>query len=153
MRNLVKMSLCGLLMLPALNVAIAVEHSTAASGVAPLLAWALGPCGVWAGLGFLILGGIAGTPVGTPWPFLDGVALSACLQWLPGLCVGSPTYAQNAVAVLLLLWAVGFFTMFFRLVKPWREWDTFSFLELLFALNRIIRRKTKTAVSGPDSTR
>lgn len=151
MQTLVKMASCALLMLPALSFAITVDNS--ASGVVPLLAWELSPWGTWAALAIVILGGIAGTPVGTPWPFLDGAMLAGGFIWLPPLCEGSPPFVQNVVAVLLLVWASTFIVMFFRLLKPWREWDTFSFLEVSFGVYRIIRRNVKTAVGAKDSTR
>jgi hypothetical protein len=89
----------------------------------------------------MLLGAIAGVPVGTPTPPLEGIALAAALNWLPGMFASSPPFIQNLLALLLFGWLASFVVMFSGLVNNgWRDWARFSFVEMYVDLVRKLRR-------------
>jgi hypothetical protein len=80
---------------------------------------------------------MAGVPVGSSMPTIEGLLLAACIHWLPRLFAHSPHYVQNAMGIVLLAWMVTFLAMFLRLVlsgNMWCKWHNFSFF-VLFARN------------------
>jgi len=137
MRGVVKVLMSTLLLLPAL--------SFAAEGHAPqvthLLTWTQGLWGVGAAVAVMLLGAIAGVPVGTPTPPLEGIALAAALNWLPGMFASSPPFVQNVLALFLFAWLASFVVMFSGLDNTgWRDWRRFSFIELYVDLVRNLQR-------------
>jgi hypothetical protein len=139
----IKMSWCALLVMPALSFAatanIITTHAT------PLMGGMFGFWGIMAATACLILGAIAGLPVGTPTPAIEGVSLAGCIHFMPLIALGDswPPSIQNAAVILTLLWTVTFLIMFSGVVIKWRDWESFSFMELPLTGIRMKRRMTR----------
>lgn len=138
-----RMLLCAALLLPITCLAAGVAQ--ASPQTVPLLALLLSPWGLGASVIVMLMGGIVGVPVGTPVPTIEGIALSGALHWLPGFLVNSPPLLQNSVSILLLIWMLPFLAKFFGLLGTWRNWDSFSVVELLFSMKRMLSLKERPA--------
>jgi hypothetical protein len=146
MRGVTKVLMSTLLLLPALSYAGAEGN---APQVTHLLSWTQGLWGLGAAVAVMLLGAIAGVPAGTPAPPLEGIALAAALNWLPGLFGSGPPFVQNLLALFLFGWLVSFVVMFSGLVNSgWRDWRRFSFIELSVDLVRKLRRAAGSRFMG-----
>lgn len=144
MSKIIKMSWCAVLAMPALS--FAATANVLSTHATPLMGGLLGLGGILAATACLVLGAIAGLPVGTPTPALEGVSLAGCIHFMPLIAVGDdwPPCVQNMAVVLTLIWVVTFLAMFSGIFIKWRDWDSFSFIELPFSgIRRINRRMNR----------
>jgi hypothetical protein len=143
MSKIIKMSWCALLVMPALS--FAATANTITTHATPLMGEMLGFWGIMAAAACLILGAIAGMPVGTPTPALEGVSLAGCIHFMPLIALGDswPPCIQNAAVILTLVWMVTFLAMFSGVFIKWRDWESFSFVELPLTGIRIMRRMAR----------
>jgi hypothetical protein len=132
MRGVVKVLMGALLLMPALSFASGADGSS--HEVTHLMTWTQGVWGVGAAVAVMLLGAIAGVPVGTPMPPVEGIVLAAALNWLPGMfaSMGAPFFVQNIVAMLLFAWLASFVTVFvgFLTSGRWGQLGQFSFIAL-----------------------
>ena len=143
MSKIIKMAWCALFVMPAMS--LAATANTITTHATPLMGEMLGFWGIMAATACLILGAIAGLPVGTPTPAIEGVALAGCIHFMPLIALGdswAPS-VQNMAVILTLIWAATFLIMFSGAFVKWRDWESFSFVELPLSGIRIMRRMAR----------
>lgn len=101
-----------------------------------LVPFLAGPIGVGLLLTVMLIGSVVSSPMNTPSPFLEALAISFLGMALPRLASHLSSTSLNLAVLGLLVWVVTFFAMFFQ-ARPY--WYTFSFIVVPVAIAKYKR--------------